>query len=184
MKAKKLFLTCFAALLAVSVVALPVSAAEQPKMLQESFETDERILESREVNQYVDENGFTITEETLTYSYPSARATEHKVTGVKNYIVSRIGQGDLLTITLDADFYYIPNQSNSVYCPRYYSSYRVHRPELIKSYEETNMNYTTGSASATVKTQYKVVYVAYVNGGNTTIRPSMSITGSNSGKIT
>lgn len=39
MKAKKLFLTCFAALLAVSVVALPVSAAEQPEISQESFET-------------------------------------------------------------------------------------------------------------------------------------------------
>ena len=55
------------------------------------------------------------------------RAAEKKKTAVKNYTISAQGVGDILTIKLDADFYYINNQKNSVRCPRYYSSYTVHK---------------------------------------------------------
>lgn len=57
----------------------------------------------------------------------------------------------------------------------YYSSYTVHQPKLVKSYEETDIDCTTTSTSAKVKSKYKVEYIEDVLGGTKTITPSLSL---------
>lgn len=131
----------------------------------------------------MDDNGFVITEEITVYSYPATQAAEAKKTAVKNYVVSRSVQGDLLTITLDADFYYIGKERDSVRCPRYYSSYKVHQPKFVKSCEEAGKNYKTTAASAKLKTKYKVVCIEDVLGKTKTVTPSLSLSCSYLGVI-
>lgn len=164
-------------LMLIVATCLPVSAKDTESPVRSPLTDNTGILESRTVDQYTDENGFLITEETEIYTYPAlTRAAETKKTAVKNYSISAQGEGDILTIKLDADFYYISNQKNSVRCPRYYSSYTVHNKSAVVSYEETDMDQTTTATSAKIKTYYLVKYkegAAGIPGGTTTKKPSI-----------
>jgi hypothetical protein len=145
------------------------------------------ILEEEYSTQYTDEDGFLITETTKIYGYPSSRAeTEKKVTGVKSYTVSYTGVGDLLTITLDADFVYVANKADSVKSTRYYSSYKMYQyhEDKFESYEESNVEHLLESSKATIKTTYPVVFrPGTATGGKISKTIKLWVTCTNAGKI-
>ena len=104
MKKFGIFLTI---LMLTVTTCLPISAKDTEAPVRSPLTDSSGVLESRTVDQYTDENGFLITEETEVYTYPAlTRAAEKKKTAVKNYTISAQGVGDILTIKLDADFYY------------------------------------------------------------------------------
>mgnify|MGYP001781038100 FL=1 len=184
MKKFEIFLTI---LMLTVTTCLPISAKDTEAPVRSLLTDSSGVLESRTVDQYTDENGFLITEETEVYTYPAlTRAAEKKKTAVKNYTISAQGVGDILTIKLDADFYYINNQKNSVRCPRYYSSYTVHNKSYVVSYEETDMEQTSTATSAKIKTYYLVKYKEGASGtigGTMTKKPSIWVSCSYLGKV-
>ena len=75
--------------------------------------------------------------------------------------------GPVCAPNADTDFYFVANQENTMRCPRYYSSYNVHRPELMKSYKERedDWEFSIGSKSGLVKTAYPIKYLRGPAGG-------------------
>lgn len=165
---KKIF-SFLSAVAFVFVLCSPVTAfAYDGPVCAPNADADIAVLEEEYSEQYTDENGLIITETTKVFGYPTmARASEEKKTAAKVYTVNYWGEGDLVTITLDADFYFVENQENTMRCPRYYSSYKVHRPELMKSYKERedDLEFSIGSKSGLVKTTYPIKYLRGPAGG-------------------
>lgn len=168
-----MFVFCFSA---------PVLANDGP-VFAPSME-EKGVLESYTTEQYVDEDGFIVTEETFVYNCTSARSTTTKKTVAKNYILSTDQAGDILVITLDADFYYIVD--GSVYCDRYYSSYNICNADRHVSHAEIDKAYNETDSTAKIQTYYKLEYKEKDAFGLTehvrTKKPSIWILVNNQGK--
>lgn len=165
---------------ATFVVCMPVTAVAFDGPVYAPYTRCDAVLEETYTEQYPVDGGLIVTEVTEIYSYPSiTRATETMKRGVKAYTLSSQYQGDLLTITLDADFYYEYGVSDSIHCPRYYSSYKVHNQEYVKEYKESKMEYTEKATYAKVKTFYEIKCksegVAGTAGGVTYYGPTISV---------
>lgn len=76
MKKFGIFLTI---LMLTVTTCLPISAKDTEAPVRSPLTDSSGVLESRTVDQYTDENGFLITEETEVYTYPAlTRAAEKK----------------------------------------------------------------------------------------------------------
>lgn len=170
---KLLSLVCAIAIMVMVCSPLTAQAHDGPVFAPNPNAAD-TILEDEFTDEYIDENGLIVEKTTKIYGYPArARASEIKKTATTTYTLKHQGEGSLVTITLDADFYYQTNVENSVRCPRYYSSYDVYREDLLISYEEDDMSYSQGAKSAKVTTTYPLKYKYGVLGATESKRVSL-----------